>query len=34
MAKIIDYLVKDPEGKFLTHGVMDSMGVVYPQYWL
>jgi hypothetical protein len=30
----IDYLVAKLQGKFLTHGVMDSFGVVYPQYWL
>jgi hypothetical protein len=32
MARVIDCLVKDLEERFPTHGVMDSMGVVYPQY--
>ncbi len=31
---IIDYLVAKLQRKFPTHGVMDSFGVVYPQYWL
>ncbi len=30
----IDYLVAKLQRKFPTHGVMDSFGVVYPQYWL
>jgi hypothetical protein len=30
----IDYLVAKLQGKFPTHGVMDSFGVVYPHYWL
>jgi len=34
MVETIDYLLKDLEGRFPTHGVMDNMGVVYPQYWL
>ncbi len=37
MAKAIACLVKDLEKRFFTHGVMDmmdSMGVVYPQYWI
>ncbi len=29
MARAIDCLVKELEKRFLTHGVMDSMGVIY-----
>jgi hypothetical protein len=28
------WLVKELQGRFLAHGVMDNLGVVYPQYWL
>jgi hypothetical protein len=34
MARVVDYLVNKLEGRFLAHGVMDSLNVVYPQYWL
>ncbi len=34
MAEVVDCLVKDLEGRFPIHGMMDNMGVVYPQYWL
>jgi hypothetical protein len=34
MPKVANCLVKDLERRFLTHGVMDNMGVLYPQYWL
>ncbi len=29
---VVDYLIKELEGRFLAHGLMDSLGVVYPQY--
>jgi hypothetical protein len=32
MARVVDCLVKELEERFLAHGVMDSMGVVYLQY--
>jgi carbamoylphosphate synthase large subunit len=27
-------LVKKLETKFPTHGVMDVIGIMYPQYWI
>jgi hypothetical protein len=27
-------LVQELEIKFLAHGVMDALGIVYPQYWM
>jgi hypothetical protein len=33
MARAVDCLVKElEEERFPTYGVMDSMGLVYPQY--
>ncbi len=27
-------LIQELETRFLAHGVMDALGIVYPQYWL
>jgi hypothetical protein len=27
-------LMRELEIKFLAHGVMNDLGIVYPQYWL
>ncbi len=27
-------LVQELETRFLAHGVMDALGIMYPQYWL
>jgi hypothetical protein len=30
----IENLMRELEIKFLAHGVMNDLGIVYPQYWL
>jgi hypothetical protein len=30
---VIDYLIVKLEGSFFINGIMDNLGVVYPQYW-
>jgi hypothetical protein len=34
VVKVVDYLATKLRGRFPTHGVIDNLGVVYPQYWL
>jgi hypothetical protein len=31
---VIKTLIQELETRFLAHGVMDALGIVYPQYWL
>jgi hypothetical protein len=32
MKRVTDCLLKKLEGKLFAHGMMDNLGVVYPQY--
>jgi hypothetical protein len=34
LVKVIDYLIANLQGRFSSHGIMDNLGMVYPQYWL
>jgi hypothetical protein len=35
VVRVIDCLVTlKLQGRCLTHGMVDNLGVVYPQYWL
>jgi len=34
LASIAKTLIQELETRFLAHGVMDVLGIVYPQYWL
>jgi hypothetical protein len=34
VVRVIDCLATKLQGRFLSHGVVNSLGVVYPQYWL
>jgi hypothetical protein len=34
VVRVVDSLVIELQGRFPIHDVMDSLGVVYPQYWL
>ncbi len=34
LVKVIDYLTMKLQGRFSIHGIMDNLGVVYPQYLL
>jgi hypothetical protein len=31
---VIDCLIVKLQGRFSIHGIMNNLGVVYPQYWL
>jgi hypothetical protein len=30
----VETLIQELETRFLAHGVMDVLGITYPQYWL
>jgi len=34
LAKAIENLMRELEIRFLAHGVMNALGIVYPRYWL
>jgi hypothetical protein len=34
LARAAKTLIQQLETRFLAHGVMDALGIVYPQYWL
>jgi hypothetical protein len=34
VVRVVDRILIKLEGTFHGHGIMDSFGVVYPQYWL
>jgi hypothetical protein len=34
LARVIETLIQKLETRFLDHGVMDALGIVYPQHWL
>jgi len=34
LTKVGEVLIWELETSFLTNGVMDALGIVYPQYWM
>jgi hypothetical protein len=34
LVRAVETLIQELETRFLTHGVMDVLRIVYPQYWL
>ncbi len=34
LTRVAKSLIRELEIMFLAHGVMDILGIVYPQYWL
>ncbi len=34
LARVIKTLIQKLETRFLDHGVMDALEIVYPQHWL
>ena len=33
-AEAAEHVIKKVRGRFLSHNIMDALGLVYPKYWL